>query len=390
MIERARGGAENPLEVVGFAGKTEEHRVCAAVLQFVGSGRKGREVRTRFAALPYGWPRDAVDAALICLFGTGHLRATANGVALRAGQLDQGKIAATDFRTEAATIDTPQRLQLRKLFQTTDVACKPNEEGTAAAELLDKLLELAQNAGGDAPLPARPSVRHIEELQSSSGNEQLLAILERQDELASNFRDWAELGKSAQQRLPAYDRLLALAKHGTELEAGRVAQPQIEAIKTNRSLLAGTDPVPNLVRALADALRSALLQAMAEYHQAFEDEQERLEASASWQQIEPARRDDILAQLHITKATAAATGTEQEVLLCLEDTSLDDWRTRTAAVPQQFANARTEADRLLEPQTRHVKLTSDTLRTEDDVRAWARKTEQELVEELKQGPVVVN
>ena len=390
VIERARGGAENPLEVVGFAGKTEEHRVCAAVLQFVGSGRKGREVRTHFAAPPYGWPRDAVDAATICLFGTGHLRATANGATLRAGQLDQGKVAATDFRTETATVDTRQRLQLRALFQTTGIACKPNEEGPAAAELLSKLLELAQNAGGDAPLPARPTVNHIEELQSASGNEQLLAVLKRHDELASNFKDWEDLGKSAQQRLPAYERLLALAKHATELDAGKAAQPQIDAIKTNRSLLAPTDPVPALARTLADALRSALVQAVADYDRVFEDEQERLAASASWQQIEPVQRDAILAQLHITKATAGATGTEQEVLLCLQDASLDDWRIRTAALPQQFANARSEADKLLEPKTRHVKLSSDTLRTEDDVRAWARKTEQELVEQVKQGPVVVN
>ena len=390
VIDRARGGAESPLDAVGFAGKTEEHRVCAAVLQFVGSGRKGREVRAHFCAPPHGWPRDAVDAALICLFGTGHLRATANGVALRAGQLDQGKVAAADFRSETATVDARQRLRLRKLFQTTDIACKPNEEGAAAAELLDKLREMARNAGGDAPLPATPKVEHLADIQSLSGNEQLLAVLERHDELAGNFKDWADLRTLAQQRLPAFEHLLTLAKHGAALEAGKAAQPQIEAIKTNRSLLAATDPVPSLARALADALRCALAQAVEEHHRMFEHERERLEASANWQQIEPAQRDGILTRLHIAKEAVGATGTEQEVLDCLEDASLGDWRTRTAALPQLFANARSEADKLLEPKTRHVKLTSDTLRTKDDVQAWMRKTEQELVEQVKQGPVVVN
>ena len=74
----------------------------------------------------------------------------------------------------------------------------------------------------------------------------------------------------------------------------------------------------------------------------------------------------------------------------MDEASLDNWRTRTAALPQLFASARSQADKLLEPETRHVKLASDTLRTEDDVRAWARKTEQELVEQVKQGPVVVH
>lgn len=122
----------------------------------------------------------------------------------------------------------------------------------------------------------------------------------------------------------------------------------------------------------------------------FEAEQERLEHAASWQQIDPAQRSAILAQLHISKATVGATGTEQEVLRSLEAASLDAWRTRTAALPQQFGAARAEADKLVEPKTRHVKLASDTLRTEDDVRAWAHKTEQELLEQVKQGPVVVN
>ena len=77
-----------------------------------------------------------MDAALISLFGTGHLRATANGAALRAGQLDQGRVATADFRVESATVDARQRLRLRKLFQTTGISCKPNEEDAAATALL--------------------------------------------------------------------------------------------------------------------------------------------------------------------------------------------------------------------------------------------------------------
>ena len=390
VIERARGGAANPLEAVDFAGKTEEHPVCAAVLSFIGSGQKGRDVRTHFSAPPYGWPRDAVDAALICLFGTGHLRATVNGVALRAGQLDQGKVATADFRVESATVDTRQRMKLRQLFQSTGIACKPNEEGAAATELLRMMLELAQNAGGDAPLPAKPDTEYLKELQSLAGNEQLLGVLERHEDLAGDVKQWSDLGALAQQRTPAYERLLLLVEHGGDLEAGQSALPQVEAIKTERGLLAATDPVPGLARTLTDALRTALVNAGHEYDRVFADERDRLEAAASWQQIEQAKREDIFAQLHIKAATFGAVGTEQEVLSSLEQASLDDWRTRTAALPQMFANARSEADRLLEPKTRHIKLASDTLRTEDDVRAWARKTEQELVEQVKQGPVVVN
>ena len=139
VIEHARGGAEHPLEALEYSGKTEEHPVCSAVLESVGSGKKGKEVRSHFSGPPFGWPRDAIDAAVISLFEAGHLRASANGVALKPRALDQGKVANTDFRVESATIDTRQRLKLRRLFQTAGIDCRPNEESEAAGRLLRKL-----------------------------------------------------------------------------------------------------------------------------------------------------------------------------------------------------------------------------------------------------------
>jgi hypothetical protein len=49
-----------------------------------------------------------------------------------------------------------------------------------------------------------------------------------------------------------------------------------------------------------------------------------------------------------------------------------------------------QADKLIEPKTHHVKLISATLRTPQDVQAWVEKTEQELLEQLKNGPIVVS
>ena len=66
---------------------------------------------------------------------------------------------------------------------------------------------------------------------------------------------------------------------------------------------------------------------------------------------------------------------------------LDDWRTRTAALPQWFADARAEADRLVEPTTRHLKLESITLRTPEDVKTWTR---QRLLEAVEHGPIVID
>ena len=390
VIERTRAGAEHPLEVLDYSGKTEEHPVCAAVLAFVGAGKRGRDVRSHFSDPPYGWPRDAIDAALISLFGAGHLRATANGVALPPGQLDQAKVPSTDFRTESATISTHQRLKLRSLFQTAGIECKPNEETVGAGRLLSRLDDLARGAGGDAPLPECPDTRHLSELTSLAGNEQLLAILDRHDVLVANANEWTAAGALAVERLPAFQRLEALLRHAESLDVANEVKPQIEAIVAGRRLLDASDPVPGIGRSLVDALRTAVVEAESRHHQAYETERQRLEGTESWRTIEQENRDAILARMRIEKATKGAIGTEQEVLEAVDRISLDDWRTRTAALPQWFAEARAEADRLVEPRTRHLKLETTTLRTSEDVKTWTRQTEQRLLEAVEHGPIVID
>ena len=388
-IERARGGAEHPLEAVDHHGKTEEHAVCAAVLTWVGAGQRGRDVRSHFSDPPFGWPRDAIDGALISLFETGYLRATANGVALPPRGLDQSKVPGTDFRVEAATISARQRLQARKLFQTAGIDCKRNEEVSVAAHFLAKLVELASAAGGEPPLPRPPDTRHLTELESLVGNEQLLAILDRSAELADNVETWVRTRELAGQRLPAFQRLQALLRHADGLDAAADVELQTGAVVQGRRLLDPSDPTPPLAAIVTDALRGALTDAHKRYGEIYDEESRRLASTESWQRIEQEDRDAILQRLHVEMPPTAATGTEQEILDTLERVSLDGWRTRTLALPQSFAHARAAADKLVEPKIRHVKLEAATLRTPEDVAAWIDRTNQDLLNRVKQGPIAI-
>ena len=389
-IERARNGAEHPLELLDYNGKTEDHRVCAAVLAFIGSGKRGRDVRNHFSGPPYGWPRDAIDGALIALFSAGQVRAHANGVPLPPRQLDQGKIPTAEFRVEASVIDTAQRLRLRKLFQDAGVECKPNEETVAAGSLLEGLGATADAAGGDAPLPIKPDTSHLNELRTLSGNEQLAGILNRCDELTANIQDWRKAEALALERKPAFERMSALARHAEGLDVMDELKPQINAIIANRSLLDAADPVPGIAAVLSNALRAALTQAAERYTETFDEERQRLYQADGWKQIDQQARDEILNHLQIAEKTPKGDiGTEDQLLESLDRMSLDGWRTKTAALPQLFANARTEADKRVEPKVRHVKLTSATLRTPDDVREWTTANQERLLNEIRQGPVVV-
>jgi hypothetical protein len=49
-----------------------------------------------------------------------------------------------------------------------------------------------------------------------------------------------------------------------------------------------------------------------------------------------------------------------------------------------------QAGKLLEPKLQQVRLTSGTLKTPEDVKQWLSKKEDELLEKLKAGPVIVS
>ena len=89
-------------------------------------------------ASPYGWPQDAIDAALIALHRTQHVSATLNGAVLAPGQLDQNKISKAEFRVEKITLTVTDKLAIRKVFQALDVSCKAGEELAKAPAFLEQ------------------------------------------------------------------------------------------------------------------------------------------------------------------------------------------------------------------------------------------------------------
>jgi len=48
------------------------------------------------------------------------------------------------------------------------------------------------------------------------------------------------------------------------------------------------------------------------------------------------------------------------------------------------------AARLLQPETQTVKLSSGTLKTEDDVRNWIEDIEKNLLDKIQEGPIVIS
>lgn len=331
-----------------------------------------------------------MDAALITLHTAGHLRATHKGMTLSQGQLDQAKISVTDFRTETATLNAREKMKLRKLFQNAGVGCKPNEETSKAGVFLARLAELADRAGGVAPMPARPNTVHLDDLRALAGNEQLVEILNQHDILAQQANDWGKLADLVASRRPAWEILCTLLKHADEIPEAEELRTQADAVKSERRLLDASDPVPDIRKTAVNALRAAVTAAHADYEKTFTEQMAALTAGDDWKKLTPDQRKQILAAEGIDALPALTVGTEADLIRTLEQTPLPAWKTKTDALVQQFARAAIAAARLLEPKTQSVKLKSGTLKTERDVKDWLAATEKDLLAKLEKGPIVIS
>src|SRR5262249_22197747 len=157
-------------------GDAATHPVCSAVLAAVGAGRRGGEIIKQFEASPYGWPVEAVCAALVLLSSSGYLRASHAGAPVEARSLNIQQLRAADFRTETITLTAQQKVVVRQVFQKLGVQFANNREAESIGACLQALLDFGRAAGGDPPAPPAPTPLYLEQLRGSSGNEFLLNL----------------------------------------------------------------------------------------------------------------------------------------------------------------------------------------------------------------------
>ena len=108
-LKRIREGTGTPFGVVGWEGAVADHPVAKEVLLRVGAGTIGGRMRSALEAAPYGWPRDAIDVALLGLLNDGHLKAERNGQPVRAAALTQQLIPKVRFLPEKVRLTTSER-----------------------------------------------------------------------------------------------------------------------------------------------------------------------------------------------------------------------------------------------------------------------------------------
>jgi len=393
-VRRAKDGSDQPFKVVGWDGATEDHPVAKEVLETVGSGAKGTDLHRQLKSAPYGWPQDAIDAALIALHRSGHLRATRNGQPVPIGRLDQAAIKGAEFRPEKVRLTTSQRIAVRGLFEKLGVTTKSGEEELRAPEFLTALGELAARAGGSAPLPPPPETKLVEDLTRLAGTEQLEALYQRREELEKKIATWKVLGERAQGRLPSWKLACALRRQADGLPVTAEVAPELDAIECQRSLLDATDHVSPLVGKLAAALRAALSEQHAALSAAIAGAEATLSADSTWTKLDGKAQAQIRRQVGLEPPPPLAVATDEALQNALEARSLAAFQAEIDAVGERTAKALEAAAKKLDPSdpcrpASTVTIRRGTLADEAAVRAWIEEHETKLLEAVRKGPVIV-
>ena len=389
VIDRAKKGDGDALTAVGHKGDPETHPVCKAILEFVGSGKKGTEVRKQFGGAKYGWPQDAIDAASIVLFNAGAIQARIGSEPVAKGKLDQKNIANAEFRCETVKLSKVQLIAIRSVYKAIGLNTQPGQESLHAPEFLNRLTRLADLAGGDAPRPKCPDTSHVADIANRVGNDQLKAIFDAKDQLTKQITDWQNDRDLIAERLPRWTQLTSLLKFAADLPVAAEVQPEVTAIEKDRKLLANPDPVPGIVDKLTSALRTALNEAHDKFATDYEARMNTLTESPDWKQIEQPKRHEILGASGIREMPKIAVGTTEEILDTLSHTKLSELRAISDALPTRFQNAAAAAAKLLEPKAQHVHLPGGTIKNNDDLESWLAEAKVCIQKKLKDGPVIL-
>ena len=255
--------------------------------------------------------------------------------------------------------------------------------------ILERLQSEAQAAGGEAPLPAQPDTTIVRDLRELAGNRQIVGLAEKSATLIDHHRDWSAAGEAARERLPEWQRLERLLHHARTLPVATELNPQMDAIRSQRSLLSDPNPISPLLSKVTDALRKTVSDAHGRLRNERDREVTKLERSGDWLKLEPSDRARILTSNGLIPIPDLNIGTDQALMECLNDMGLHDWDDRLLALKPRVDRAREEVARLLAPKAITVRPTPATLNSREDVEDYIQRLREQLLAQVDEHPIII-
>lgn len=391
VVTRARDGAPDALDAVGHQGDPTAHAVCKEVLSATtAGGTKGADLHKRFDGSPFGWPRDAVNGAILTLLAAGNIRAAQDGKPLDGPKaLPPTQIGRVTLYREDEPPSMGQRLAVRGLLQAAEIPYENGREGAKLPALLQHLKDLGVRCGGPPPLPEPPTDHHIDALLELGGNQLFRAVADDHERLAHDLDTWRSTTQQRDARETAWGDLQRLLRHADGLAFATHVASTAAAIRDGRQLLDEPDPVKPLFDELADGLRAELKQRM---HQLASEQQaaiQQLEDWDEWSKLDTTGREAILRDTKLSNQPAPEVSTDAALLQALDATPLSAWQDRIGLVPSRRDQARQYAAKQLEPEAVTVTPPPATLKTSDDLNAYLDDLRDQVVPHLEAHKTVI-
>jgi hypothetical protein len=391
-LRTAREGGETPFAAVGHVAEADTHPVGRAVLGFIGAGKAGREVRQQFEREPYGWPKDAIDAALVALVRANKLTVILNGEPASATALDGTAIGKATFRREDVSISARDKIALAGLLQTLGGAIANRDDlAEPAREFLRKLRSMGESAGGEPPLPAAPRLALEDEAQALAGNALLRLLLDRKSEIEQAIESWRQRAKLKGERMARWRTADRLARHAESIAEAATDLIELKGIRDGRQLLEPTDPLPPPMRRLRELLTKRLVAAHRDLSEAVRAALDALNANPVWAALDLAKKETILAEVGLKPPPQPDISDDERLAESLDRRPLGQWQAELRSVADLQVSAAQRAAQISAPQTERAMIERGTIvRSEPEVDAWLARQRAMLVAAVVRGPVVIS
>ena len=241
-IKRAREGSDAPFQPVGHAGATEQHPVAQQVCTTSAQARLGR----RFGASCCGRPVRLAAGRGGCRADRAAPRSAHHGDAQRyRGRPGPARSEPDPQGRIPRRARHADRRGARRRFASCSANSTRLQErrgGEAGAGLLASRCSISRARPAATPRCQRSLRRRLEDLARLAGNEQLVALKDRADDLAHRIDEWKAPPRHGGRRLPGWTLLDGLATHAAALPEAKDVLEQVAAIREQRLLLEPPTP----------------------------------------------------------------------------------------------------------------------------------------------------
>jgi len=391
VVAKARDGAPDALEAVGHHGEPTTNVVCKEVLSAISAaGTKGSELHKRLEAPKYGWPRDAINGAILTLLAAGNIRAAQDGKALSGPkELPPTQIGKVTLFKEDEPPTVGQRLALRSLLTAAGVAYESGKEGSQIPALLQRLKDLASRAGGPPPLPEAPNIDHIAAFTGLGGNQLFRAVADAHDRLDQELKRWLSVEQRRQKREAEWNDIQRLLRHADGLPITASVGSAVGAIRDGRQLLDEPDPVKPSLDQLVETLREEVNRLFEEHAKEQALAVAALHAWDGWDKLEQIPAALIVEEAKLNPLAHIDVTTNATLLEALDAVPLSAWRDRISLIPSRLDQARQRAAKQLEPESVTIHPPTATLRVADDLERYLSNLRSEVLPHIKANKTVI-